>query len=129
MVPLLPVPLIGAGTWTIPFAGIGIFDVVTKKSNPWVVFLLSGLSFIYLIYILKRTKNNTNERYDDERKKFLREKSKCMSFDILFVSIFIFQILISSGKINLTSSLAIEIVLGGTLIIQLISYLVCKSKY
>ena len=121
--------IIGAGVWTILFLGIGIFNVVTKERNAWIEFLLSGLSFIYLIYILKRTKNNTNERYEDERKRFVRDKSKSMSFDILLVSTFIFQLLIGSGKINIISSLAIEILLGCILIIQLISYLVCKSKY
>jgi Predicted membrane protein (DUF2178) len=121
--------IIGAGVWVILFLGIGIFNVVTKESNAWIEFLVSGLSFIYIIYILKRTKNNTNERYEDERKRFVRDKSKSMSFDIIFVSIFIFQLLIGSGKINMTSSLAIEIVLGYTIIIWFISYLICKSKY
>jgi len=121
--------IMGAGVWSILFIGIGIFKIATKNNDYWVEFLLGGLSFIYLIYVLRKTKNNTNERYEDERKKFVSEKSKVMSFDILFVSIFIFKILISTGKIKMDSNSVLSIIIGGGLIIQLISYLVCKSKY
>jgi len=121
--------IMGAGVWSILFIGIGISKIATKNNDYWVEFLLGGLSFIYLIYVLRKTKNNTNERYEDERKKFVSEKSKVMSFDILFVSIFIFKILISTGKIKMDSNSVLSIIIGGGLIIQLISYLVCKSKY
>ncbi|MBU3175265.1 DUF2178 domain-containing protein [Clostridium estertheticum] len=121
--------IVGAIVWSFFGIGIGIFDIITKNDDAFIWFVFGGLSLIYLIYRLRKTKNNTNERYEDERKKFISEKSKNMSFDILFGSIVIFKILISSGKIKMDSYDVISIILGGALIIQFISYLVCKSKY
>ncbi|MBU3093195.1 hypothetical protein KPL35_14055 [Clostridium sp. CF011] len=99
--------IIGAGVWSVLFIGMGIFDLVTKKNGYWSGFLLGGLSFIYLIYLLWKTKGNTNERYEDERKKFVSDKSKSMSFDKLFVFMVIFEILIKTQKIKMDSHSAI----------------------
>ena len=121
--------IIGAGVWSILFIGIGIFNIVTKKNDYWVEFLLSAISFIYFIYLLRKTKINTNERYQDERKKFVGDKTKVMSFELLFVSLFIFKILISTGTIKMDSNSLLSIILGISLIIQFISYFVCKYKY
>jgi len=121
--------IIGAGVWTILFVGIGIFKIATKNNDYWFEFIVGGLSFIYLIYALIKTKNNHNERYEDERKKFVSEKSKSMSFDILFLILAIFQILISYGKIRINSYPVISIVISGALIIRLVSYFICKAKY
>ncbi|MBW9153742.1 DUF2178 domain-containing protein [Clostridium estertheticum] len=121
--------LVGAIVWSFFGIGIGIFDLIAKKNDALIWLALGGLSLIYLIYLLRKTRNNTNERCEDERKKFISEKSKNMSFDILFGSIIIFKILINSGKIKMDSYDVISIILGGALIIQFISYLVCKSKY
>jgi|GEM_PF-5980011 len=45
--------------------------MVTKRENAFVGFVLGGLSLVFRIYLLMKTKNNTNERYEDERKKFV----------------------------------------------------------
>ena len=121
--------LIGSGVFGIFFVGMGITDLVAKQNGFWIELLIGALGFVFLIYKLKKTKNNHNERYEDERKKFVSEKSKSIGFDILFGFMVIFQILIGSGKIKMTSNSAITIILGGALIIQLISYLVCRAKY
>lgn len=119
----------GTVTCSILFIGIGIFDMVTKRENAFVAFVLGGLCLIFLIYILRKTKNNTNERYEDERKKFVSDKSKSMSFDRLFAFMVIFEILIRTGKIKMDSYDVIMVIIGSGLIIEFISYLVCKSKY
>lgn len=113
----------------ILFTGIGIFDMITKKENAFIAFVLGGLCLIFLIYLLKKTKNNTNERYEDERKKFVRDKSKSMSFDRLFAFMVVFQILIRTGKIKMDSYDVIMVTLGSAIIIRFVSYLTCKSKY
>ncbi|MBX4261565.1 DUF2178 domain-containing protein [Clostridium estertheticum] len=121
--------IMGAGVFGVFFIGMGIKDLVAKQNGFWIDFLIGALGFIFLIYKLKKTKNNHNERYEDERKKFVSEKSKSMSFDILFLILAISQILISYGKIEINSYPVISIIIIFALIIQLTSYLVCKSKY
>jgi len=76
-----------------------------------------------------KSKNNTNERYEDERKKFVSDKSKSISFNILFAFIVIFQILISEEKIKMDSHHVLMVISCSALIIQFISYLGCKYKY
>ncbi|MGK0468461.1 hypothetical protein [Clostridium sp.] len=115
--------------WSFSSILLGIFAVITKKDNAFVLFILGGLCLIYLIYILRKTKNNTNERYEDERKKFVSDKSKSMSFDWIFAFMVIFEILIKTEKIKMDSYDVIMVVIGSALIIKFISYLVCKSKY
>lgn len=121
--------IVGPTVWSILFIGIGIFDMVIKKNVNWLAFLLGGLSLVFLIYLLRKTKNNTNERYEDERKKFVSDQSKSMSFDRLFAFMLIFEILIKTEKIKMDSYDVIMVIMGSALIIQFISYLVCKSKY
>lgn len=52
-----------------------------------------------------------------------------MSFDKLFVFMVIFEILIKTQKIKMDSHSAIMVIMGSALIIEFVSYLVCKSKY
>lgn len=80
--------LIGAGVFTILFIGLGIFEVVTKKNGYFIMFGIGILSLLYLIYLLKQSKDRKNERYEDERKKLLSEKSKSKSFEVLFLLLF-----------------------------------------
>ena len=68
--------IVGAIVWSFSGILLGIFAVITKKDNAFVGFVLAGIALIYLIYLLRKTKNNTNERYEDERKKFVSDKSK-----------------------------------------------------
>ena len=121
--------IIGAGVFGVLFIGMAIKDLVAKQNGVWIDFLIGALAFIFLIYKLRKTKDNTNERYEDERKKFVSEKSKSISFDVMFVFMLIFETLIKIGKIKMNSYSVIIVIMCGALIIQLISYLVCKSKY
>jgi inner membrane protein involved in colicin E2 resistance len=57
--------IVGAIVWSILFIGIGIFDMVTKKNGYWLAFLLGGLSLIFLIYLLMKTKNKIIFCYTD----------------------------------------------------------------
>jgi TRAP-type uncharacterized transport system fused permease subunit len=111
------------------FILVGILSVINKKDNAFVVFLLGGIPLIYLIYLLRKTKDNKNERYVDERKKFVIVKSKSISFDILFTFMVILGILIRTEKIKMDSYDVIMVVIGSALIIKFISYLACKYKY
>ena len=121
--------ILGAGVFGVLFIVLGIKDLFAKQNGFWIDFLISGLGSIFLIYKLKKTKNNHNERYEDERKKFVSEKSKSIGFDVLFWFMLIFGFLIETEKIKMDSYSVIIVILGGALIIQFISYLVCKSKY
>lgn len=107
----------------------GILGVIIQKDNAFVYILLGGIPLIYLIYLLMKTKNNTNERYVDERKKFVIVKSKSISFDILFSFMVIFGFLIRAEIIKMDSYDVIMVVIGSALIIKFISYLACKYKY
>jgi len=107
----------------------GILGVITQKDNAFVYILLGGIPLIYLIYLLRKTKNNTNERYVDERKTFIIIKSKSISFDTLFCFMVIFGILIRTEKIKMDSYDVIMVVIGSSLIIKFISYLACIYKY
>jgi hypothetical protein len=111
------------------FILVGILGVINKKDNTFVVFLLGGIPLIYLIYLLRKTKNNTNERYVDERKTFIIIKSKSISLDILLPFVIIFGILIRAEKIRIDSYDVIMVVIVSALIIKFISYLACKYKY
>jgi hypothetical protein len=108
---------------------VGILGVINKKDNTLVVFLLGGIPLIYLIYLLRKTKDNTNERYVDERKKFVIVKSKSISLDILLPFVIISGILIRAEKIKIDSYDVIVVVVGSVLVIKLITYLACKYKY
>jgi len=110
---------------------LAIFGLITKKENSFVfsAFIVGVLSFAYFIYLLNKTKDDVNERYDDERKNFVSEKSRSKSFDILFAVTVIFEILVQSGKVKISADSALIIIIGSALIIQFISYLFYKSKY
>ncbi|MBX4262851.1 DUF2178 domain-containing protein (plasmid) [Clostridium estertheticum] len=121
--------IVGTIIWSLMGIGMGVFHIITKREGALAWFILGVPALICLIYLLRKTKNNTNERYEDERKKFVSDKSKSMSFDKLFIFMVIFEILIQTGKIKMDSYDVIMVVIGSALIIQFISYLVCKSKY
>lgn len=121
--------IIGAVVFAILFIGLGIWGFVTKKNGYFIPIGIGIVSLLYLIYLLKQTKDSKNERYEDERKNFLSEKSKSKSFDILFWVIVIFEFLTSTGKIVVNSNTALLIVMSCALAIQFISYLVHKFKY
>ncbi|MCB2299537.1 DUF2178 domain-containing protein [Clostridium tagluense] len=121
--------IIGAGVFAMLFIGKGIFAFVTKKNGYWVLLVIGILSLLYLIYLLKRTKGNLNERYEDERKKLISEKSSSISYSILFAVTLIFSQLINANKIIVTTYDALMIILGIALIIKPIAYLIYKYKY
>lgn len=120
---------IGAGVFAIFFTGIGIFDFITENNSYFITLGIGILSFLYLIYLLKRTRGNLNERYEDERKKFISEKSSSFSYSVLISVILVLIFLVSNGKIAISSSTALCIVLISALIIQPVAYLICKYKY
>ncbi|MBZ9689887.1 DUF2178 domain-containing protein [Clostridium estertheticum] len=121
--------IIGAGIFAIYFIGEGIFGFITKKNGYWVPLVIGILSFLYLIYLLKRTKSNLNERYEDERKKFISEKSSSVSYSILFAVILIYSELINANKIIINTYDSLMIIMGIALIIKPIAFLICKYKY
>jgi len=120
---------IGAGVLAILFTIHGIVELVNKTNAYWVGFGLSGLSLVYLFYLLNKTKDNKNERYDDERKEFISEKSSNMSFNILLGVIVLLNFMIQSNYIVVESSLLIRIMFWIVIPIKFGSYLICKYKY
>jgi len=125
-----PNSIIGVATlWGIMWVSFGIFGIVTKQNGFWIDLLIGALGFIVLIYQLKKTKNNHNERYEDERKSFISEKSLSTSFTILYSFIIIFEFFISRGKIKMSSDSVLSTLMISGLIIQFISYLFYKFKY
>lgn len=121
--------IIGAGVWAILFMGIGFFDFVTQKKGYLIMFGIAILSLLYFIYLLKKTKDNLAERYEDERKILISEKSSSISYNILFAVICIFEFLIKGKIIGLTTDLALLIIMASAIIIKVVSYLICKYKY
>jgi steroid 5-alpha reductase family enzyme len=122
---------IGAGVWSILFTIMGIVGLMTNKNvyGYLIYFAIGGLSLIYLLYLLNKTKQNKNERYEDERKKYISEKSSSMSFRILFAIIVIFQFIIGRNYIVIDSSLLLAIITCIALLINFGTYLFCKYKY
>ena len=120
---------IGAGVFAILFTIHGIVALVTKTNDYWVGFGLGGLSLVYLFYLLNKTKDNKNERYDDERKEFISEKSSNMSFNILLGVIVLLRFIIERNYIVVESSILIDIIFGIVMLIKFGTYLFCKYKY
>ncbi|MBW9173303.1 DUF2178 domain-containing protein [Clostridium estertheticum] len=121
--------IVGAIVWSFCGIGIGVFDLITKRHSAFIWLALGGLSLIYLIYLLRKTRNNTNERCEDERKAFISQKSQGISFTILYSLIIILEFFIGTGKIKMNSdSVLITLMISG-LIIQFLSYLFYKFKY
>ncbi|MBW9153852.1 hypothetical protein [Clostridium estertheticum] len=125
--------IMGSTFWGIYWVGAGIFGVVTKRNGFGIGFFIDlfigALGFIVLIYQLKKTKDNHNERYEDERKTFISEKSLSTSFTMLYILILLFQFLIRTGRINMNTDSVLSTLIIGGLIIQFISYLFYKFKY
>ena len=121
--------IIGAGVWAILFIGIGIFDFVTQKNGYLIMFGIGILSLLYFIYLLKKTKYNLAEIYEDERKILISEKSSSISYNILFAGICIFEFLINGKIIGITTDLALIIIMASAIIIKAVAYLICKYKY
>ncbi|HUS90020.1 MAG TPA: DUF2178 domain-containing protein [Desulfosporosinus sp.] len=119
---------IGAGVWSILFFVMGISSLVTNKNGYgyWICFAVGGLSLVFLLYLLNKTKNNRNERYEDERKKLIREKSSNMSFSILFGVIVILQFIIERNYIVVESSFLLVIIMAIALLIKFGTYLICR---
>ena len=120
---------IGAGVGAIYFTISGIVALVTKENGYWLDFGLGGLSLIYLLYLLNITKENKNERYDDERKEFISEKSTNMSFHILLGVILILKFIFERYVIVVESSILLLNIFMIALLIKFGSYLFCKNKY
>jgi len=123
--------LIGSSVFSIMFLIIGINEMVIKNSvyTALVSFVISAISLIYFIYQYKYLKKNPSEMYDDERRQFISEKSSSMSFIILVVVISILQLLIQRNIIVVESYSLLSMILGIALIINLVTYLICKYKY
>ncbi|EHI97684.1 hypothetical protein CDLVIII_0978 [Clostridium sp. DL-VIII] len=121
--------IIGAGVWAIFFIGIGIFDFVTQKNGYLIMFCIGILSLLYFIYLLKTTQDNLSERYEDERKILINEKSSSISYNILFAGICIFEFLINGKIIDITTDLSLVIIMASAIIIKAVTYLICKYKY
>lgn len=122
---------IGAGVWSILFFVMGISSLVTNKNGYgyWIWFTVSGLSLVLLLYLLNKTKNNRYERYEDERKKLISEKSSSMSFNILFAVIVVLQIIFEWKNIIVDSSFLLVSIMGIALLINFVTYLICRYKY
>ena len=120
---------IGAGVWSILFTIMGIVELLANKNGYLVCFGIGGLSLVYLLYLLNETKQKTYERYEDERKKFLSEKSSSMSFRILFAVIVILQFIITRNNIAVESSSLLLIIMGIALLVNFGTYLFCRYRY
>ena len=111
-------------------------DKKQKRSDPLLAFAiissvysLGTCIFRLVIYLLKKTKFNLNERYEDERKVFISEKSSSTSYNILFIAIVILKYLISSNRIIITTNHALNLIVMSALLIKLSTYLIYKYKY
>jgi uncharacterized membrane protein len=122
---------IGAGVWSILFTTMGFVGLLTNKNGYGylISFAVGGCSLGYLLYLLNKTKENKNERYEDERKKFISEKSSSMSFRILFAAIVILQFIIERNNIAVESSFLLLIIAGIAMLINFGTYLFCRYKY
>lgn len=120
---------IGAGMFALLFTISGIVALMTKKNGYWVDFGLGGLSLGYLFYLINKTKENKNERYEDERKKFISERSSSISFTILFAVIVISRIIIERNNIAVEPSFLLLIIAGIAMLIKFGTYLFCRYKY
>lgn len=120
---------IGAGMFALLFTISGIVALMTKKNGYWVDFGLGGLSLVYLLYLLNKTKQNKNERYEDERKKFISERSSSMSFTILFAVIIISRIIIERNNIVVESSFLLSTIGVIALLIKFGTHIFCRYKY
>jgi len=120
---------LGSIMFTLFFSVIGIFDLLTKKNVYWVCFIIALVSFLLFTYLLKKSKNNTSERFSDERKKLISCRSKGTSFDILLGLIAVLSFLVSSKKVSLSSTSILLILCFSVLIIQLCNYFIYRSKY
>lgn len=114
---------------TVYALGMWIFGLVINKNFDWIYFVIGVLSLILLIYLLKKTKFNLNERYEDERKTFISEKSSSSSYNILFGAIVLFEYLISSNRIVMTTDHALNLIIMSVLFIKFSTYLIYKYKY
>ncbi|QAA32097.1 DUF2178 domain-containing protein [Clostridium manihotivorum] len=115
--------LVGAIVWTILFLSIGFFKLIFTKEIDLLAFLLGSCSLIFLIYLLKKTKSNQNERYEDERKHYLSEKSSSISYEVIFLVIVVLSALVRSGKLVIGAADVLLIILCSALIIKFIAYL------
>ncbi len=120
---------VGAIVWTILFLGMGFYKLIFKDSLDWLAFLLGAASLIFLIYLLKTTKSKLNERYEDERKKYISEKSSSIGYEINFLIIVILSVFVRSGKIVISSADILLVILCSALIIKFIAYMILKHKY
>jgi hypothetical protein len=118
-----------AGFLAVVFSIMGMINLMTEKNNYWVFFGVGGLSLAYLFFLLKKTKENKRERYEDERSKFIEDKSLSMSFQILLVVILILKFMIERNYIMIDSSFLIDIIFGIVVLVKFGSYLFCKYKY
>ena len=121
--------LVGAIVWTILFLSIGFFKLIFTKNLDLLAFLLGTVSLIFLIYLLKKTKLNKNERYEDERKHYLSEKSSSISYEVIFLVIVVLSALVRSGRLVIGAADVLLVILCSALIIKLIAYLFCRYKY
>lgn len=120
---------LGSIMFTLFFSGIGIFDLLTKKDGYWACFIIAFISFLFFTYLLKKSKNNTSERFSDERKELISCKAKGTSFDILWGLIVVLTFLVSEQKLNLNPNSILLILCVSGLLIQLCSYFIYRSKY
>ncbi|MCG8501544.1 MAG: DUF2178 domain-containing protein [Firmicutes bacterium] len=123
--------LIGAVVFAVLFLIVGAVELVIKKHvyASMISLGVSLVSLVYCIHLFKYIKDNPNEKYDDERKQFISEKSSSMSFNIFISVIIILKILVKKNIIMMQSDLLLTIILALGLIINSINYLICKSKY
>ncbi|KUO75344.1 MAG: hypothetical protein APF81_27885 [Desulfosporosinus sp. BRH_c37] len=126
---------IGVGVGSIFFFGMGIWDFVSNKNGYGygygylIDFAIGGLFLAFLLYLLRKTKNSRNERFEDERKILLSEKSSCMSFNVLFIVFAIMQITFKWNTIVVDSSLLLLMISMIALLIKFSTYLICRYKY
>lgn len=122
---------IGVGVGSIYFFGMGIWDFVSNKNGYGYLidFAIGGLFLAFLLYLLRKTKNSRNERFEDERKILLSEKSSSISFNVLFVVLSIMQITFKWNTIVVDSSLLLLIILMIALLIKFSTYLFYRYKY
>lgn len=120
---------VGAIVWTILFLVKGVYKLIFKNYLDWTSFIIAAISFIVLITILRKSKLNLNERYEDERKKYISEKSSSAAYEVniyiiilLYIASKYWNIMISAGDILL-------IILGSLLIVKFINYIILQNKY
>jgi uncharacterized membrane protein len=120
---------VGAIVWTILFLVKGVYKLIYINYLDWTSFIIAAISFTVLIAILRKSKLNLNERYEDERKKYISEKSSSVACE---VNIFIIILLYIASKfwnviVNVEDMLLI--ILGSLLIVKFITYIILQKKY